>query len=207
MRIPWDNVHVIEGDNIPVKLPWIFPGAPLKINGASGNIQGNLTSIRSAHTTIVCKQFKVNCNMMTSSNGNIFSVFSYLFCDRRIPLTKTSWCFLWSAPEQTVEQTMETRVIWDAISLIMTSLWGRVTHICAKKPSLIIGSDNGFSPTRCQAIIWGTAGILLIGPLGTNFSGILMEMQIFSSTKIYLKMPSGKWRPFCLDLNVFRCPA
>ena len=34
-------------------------------------------------------------------------------------------CFLWSAPEQMVEQTIETLVIWDAIALIMTSLeWG-----------------------------------------------------------------------------------
>ena len=32
------------------------------------------------------------------------------------------WCVLWSAPEQTVEQTIETPLIWDAISLIMTSL-------------------------------------------------------------------------------------
>ena len=42
---------------------------------------------------------------------------------RWIPLTKASdaevWCFLWSAPEQTVEQTIETPVIWDAIALIM----------------------------------------------------------------------------------------
>ena len=29
--------------HIPVKLPWIFPGAPLKINGAPRNIQDNLT--------------------------------------------------------------------------------------------------------------------------------------------------------------------
>ena len=45
---------------------------------------------------------------------------------RWIPLTKASdagpWCFLWSAPEQTVEQTPETPVIWDPIALIMTSL-------------------------------------------------------------------------------------
>ena len=27
------------------RLPWIFPGVPLKINGASGNIQGNLTAL------------------------------------------------------------------------------------------------------------------------------------------------------------------
>ena len=42
------------------------------------------------------------------------------------PHTKASdaelWCFLWSAPEQTVEQTIETLAIWDAITLIMTSL-------------------------------------------------------------------------------------
>ena len=32
------------------------------------------------------------------------------------------WCFLWSAPEQTVEQTIDTPGIWDAISLIMMLL-------------------------------------------------------------------------------------
>ena len=31
-------------------------------------------------------------------------------------------CFLWSAPEQTVEQTIKTPVVWDAMLLIMTSL-------------------------------------------------------------------------------------
>ena len=31
-------------------------------------------------------------------------------------------CFLCCAPEQTVEQTIDTPVIWDAIALIMTSL-------------------------------------------------------------------------------------
>ena len=30
-------------------------------------------------------------------------------------------CFLWAAPEQTVEQTIETPMIWDAIVLIMMS--------------------------------------------------------------------------------------
>ena len=41
--------------------------------------------------------------------------------------------------------------------------WGRVTHICVSKLT-IIGSDNGLSPDRRQAIIWTNAGILLIGP-------------------------------------------
>ena len=79
--------------------------------------------------------------------------------------------------------------------------WGRVTHICVSKLT-IIGSDNGFSPGRRQAIIWANAGILLIGPLGTNFSEILIGIQTFSFKKMHLKMSSAKWRPFCLGLNV-----
>ena len=78
--------------------------------------------------------------------------------------------------------------------------WGRVTHICVSKPT-IIGSDNGLSPGRRQSIIWTNAGILLIGPLGTNFSEILIEIYTFSFKKIHLKMSSGKQRPFCLGLN------
>ena len=46
--------------------------------------------------------------------------------------------------------------------------WGRVTDICIGKLT-IIASDNGLSPEPRQAIIWTNAGILLIGPLGTNF--------------------------------------
>ena len=49
--------------------------------------------------------------------------------------------------------------------------WGRVTHKCVSKLT-IIGSDNGLSPGQHQAIIWTNAGILLIRPLGTNFSEI-----------------------------------
>ena len=46
------------------------------------------------------------------------------------------------------------------------------------------------------------AGILLIERLGTNFSEILIGIQIFSFNKMRLKMSSVKWRPFCLGLNV-----
>ena len=40
---------------------------------------------------------------------------------RWIPLTKASdaklWCFIWSAAEQTVEQTIKTPAIWGAMEL------------------------------------------------------------------------------------------
>ena len=74
-------------------------------------------------------------------------------------------------------------------------------HICVSN-LIIIGSDNGLSPSWRQAIIWTNAGILLIAPLGTNFSEILSEIDTFSFKKMHLKMSSGKCRPFCLGLNV-----
>ena len=67
----------------------------------------------------------------------------------------------------------------------------------------IIGSDNGLSPGRRQAITLTNDGILLIGPLGTNFSEIISKIHSFSFKKMHLKTSSAKWRPFCLGLNVF----
>ena len=62
--------------------------------------------------------------MMTSSNGNIFRVTGPLCGEftghRWIPPTMASdaelWCFLLSVPEQTVEKTIETPMIWGAIT-------------------------------------------------------------------------------------------
>ena len=86
-------------------------------------------------------------------------------------------------------------------AVILLTHWGRVTHICVSKLT-IIGSDNGLSPGRRQAIIWTNDGILLIGTLGTNFSKILIGIRIFSFKKMGLRVTSAKWRPFCLGLNV-----
>ena len=61
--------------------------------------------------------------------------------------------------------------------------WGRVTHVCVSKPT-IIGSDNGLSPGRRQAIIWTNDGILSIGPLEGNFSEILIAILTFSSENV-----------------------
>ena len=57
-----------------------------------------------------------------------------------IPLTNASdvefWCFLWSAPEQTVVQTIEKPAIWNAIMPNMSSLQWNLTmtmdgHSCS----------------------------------------------------------------------------
>ena len=80
--------------------------------------------------------------------------------------------------------------------------WGRVTHICVSKLT-IIGSDNGLSPGRRQAITLTNAGILLIRTLGTNFSEILGEIHSFSFSKMHLKM-SGPLFTIKLDLEGIR---
>ena len=76
-----------------------------------------------------------------------------------------------------------------------------MTHVCVGELT-IIGSNNGLSPGRRQVIISTNAGILLIEPLRTNFSEISIEIHTFSFKEMHLKMSSGKWRPFYLDLNV-----
>ena len=62
-------------------------------------------------------------------------------------------------------------VVFDCLKISFNRLthWGQVTYICVSNLT-IIGSDNGLSLGRCQAIIWTNAGILLIRTLGTNFS-------------------------------------
>ena len=90
---------------------------------------------------------------------------------------------------------------YDCIRFTLLTHWGRVTHICVSKLT-IIGSDNGLSPGRRQAIIWINARILLIRHLGTNFNEISIEILTFAFIKTRLKVSPAKWRPFCLGLNV-----
>ena len=113
-------------------------------------------------------------------------------------LTRAShhWCLA-----SNIVLVIMLRVIMGCCMLETLTHWGRATHICVGNLT-IIGSDNGLSPGRRQAITWTNVGILLLGPLGTNFSEILTEIRTFSFKKIHLKMSSGKWRPFCLGLNV-----
>ena len=92
---------------------------------------------------------------------------------------------VWNLPHMN-----DTRLYWWLENIGLTH-WGRVTHINVSKLT-IIGSDNGLSPGRRQAIIWTNAGILLIGPIRTNFSEILIEINTFSFKKMHLKMTSGK---------------
>ena len=75
-----------------------------------------------------------------------------------------------------------------------------MTRICVSKLT-IIGSDNGFSPGRHQAIIWTNAGIWLIWTLETDFNEYVSEIFTFSFKKMHLKKSAIR-RQFCLGLSV-----
>ena len=90
--------------------------------------------------------------------------------------------------------------VWGGLSKL--THWGRVTHICVSKLT-IIGSDNGLSPDRRQAIIRTNAEISLIWNLGTSFSEIFSEIHTFLFKKMHLKnvvceMASIWSRPQCV---------
>ena len=78
-----------------------------------------------------------------------------------------------------------------------------MTHICVGNLTITV-SDNGLSPNRRLAITWTNDEILLIGPLGTNFSEFLIKIHTFSLKKMHLKTSSARWWPFCLGLNVIK---
>ena len=80
-------------------------------------------------------------------------------------------------------------------------------HLCISNLTTI-GSGNGLSPGRHQANIWTNAGILLIEPLGTNFSEILFEIHIFLQVnafeQVICKMAAILSRPQCVKATQYR---
>ena len=109
----------------------------------------------------------------------------------------------WDKMAAIFQMTSSYTFSWMKIYEFWLTHWGRATHICVSKLT-IIGSDDGLSPGRRQAITWTNDGILLIGSLGTNVNEILSKFHRFSFKKMHLKTSSAKWRPFCLSLNVLK---
>ena len=127
------------------------------------------------------------------SCGDIFRIWAWNSTGNNISITLRSW---------KNNGTEEIGAYFTIEHLQPLTHWGRVTHICVSQLITIV-SDNGLSPDRRQAIIFTNIHeILLFGPVGRNFSEILIEIYAFSFKKINLKMSSEKWRPSCLGLNV-----
>ena len=68
----------------------------------------------------------------------------------------------------------------------------------------IIGSNNGLSLVRCQAIIGTNAGLLSVGRLRTNFIEIWMDENAFEN--VVLKLAAILSQPQCVKINKTRTP-
>ena len=73
-----------------------------------------------------------------------------LTCCQLKPQGQTSVKLEWKHKHFHSRNTFEN-VVCKIVAILLTH-WGWVTHICVSKLS-ILGSDNGLSPGRCQAII------------------------------------------------------
>ena len=101
------------------------------------------------------------------------------------------------------------------MTMIMTIWWPRsgvwiyqvvtgVTSVVGVPSTHLVGSDNGLSPGRRQAIIWTNVGILSIEYLGTNISEILIKIRSFSLKEkafenVVRKMGAILSRPQCVN--------
>ena len=130
--------------------------------------------------------------------GIDFEYWNNWYCQRTSIPHLTLSIIVWTENEQKLK--IEEFLI--TLAMLLTH-WGRVTHICVIKLN-IIDFDNGLSPGRQQAIIWSSGGILLISPLGTKFSEMLIGIQTFSFAKMNLKTSSAERRQFCLGLNAYK---
>ena len=140
-----------------------------------------------------------HCGLVTSNDASKLCHHWFRSCP--VPSPVISWTNADFIANQTIMNRFlynfdqNTDKIFSSKKGIWLIHWGWVMHICISKLN-IIGSDNGLSPGRRQVIIWTNAGILLIGPLGTNFNEIFIEIHTFPFKKIHLKISSAKRQPF-----------
>ena len=126
----------------------------------------------------------------------VFSLTLYKTCSYGGCLTHLSLDNICWPPMPAISQTVFSSAICE-----WKVLYSNFSEVCSQGSNCQwgrIGLGNGFVPNRRQAIIWTNPGILLIGPLGTNFNEILFEIWKFSFKKIKLRMSSAKWQLFCL---------
>ena len=106
-------------------------------------------------------------------------------------------------------EIMNKKYVWNVVrwsymysEVNQLTHWGRVTHICVGKLT-IIGPDNGLSPGRRQAIIWTYAGILLIRPRNKLQWKFNRNSNIFIQENA-LENVVCQMASICLGLNVLK---
>ena len=167
----------------------IVPGAAITLRKWQSEMEMNWIYV-------AYSRYKLSVNNWTGVKSDVFDMIH--------PVNHSNYWMCIVKLDQSAKRTE-----WNDPSIMLVGLapinvvhtlthWGRVTHICVVKPT-IISSDNDLSPIRCQAITWINAGILLIGPLGRKFnwnSNIFIQKNALKN--IVCEMASILSRPQCV---------
>ena len=141
---------------------------------------------------IVCSGYKTACKEWNNpfvTGNNDFLVTRYVICQ---------W---FSLVTSSLVKSIGSLVTSSLVKIIGKSAypWPKIgIHDNSCIILYIMGSDNGLSPGRHQAIIWNSDKVLSIWTLGTNFSEISIETHMFSFKKMQLHISSVK----CLGFSV-----
>ena len=86
----------------------------------------------------------------------------------------------WSSLSRVLRKAVKLKHSFTHLHSYMHCLthWGWVMHLCLNYA--ITNPDNGLSSVCQKAIILINAGLLWVGPIGTNFIEILIRILIFS---------------------------
>ena len=99
--------------------------------------------------------------------------------------------------------TLRSMHVW-GIALHQKIIHFLVLHICQWSVNRVsIGSDNGLSQVRRQAIIWTNTWLFWIRPQGKKLSEILVKYLDCFPMEMRLKRSSAKWRPVCAGEDEF----
>ena len=117
---------------------------------------------RVVHTLVQVARWLLGVKLIVNwTPGNKFHRFFFFFIDQNTTIFIKENAFantVWKMSNILSRLQCVKRRMWNDYNLTHC---GRVTHICVSK-LIIIGSDNGLSPSQHQAIFWNNAGILLI---------------------------------------------
>ena len=126
-----------------------------------------------------------------------------------LTLSRYQVCIIWCIWRQTLQKLWYA--IFIGLNVVNVCLCVACLHqiITASRPGrkyvsvnkVNIGSDNDLASVWHQAVLWTNVGVLLLEPLGTNFSEIWNKVQTYSYKKMSLKMLSAKWWSFCLKVT------
>ena len=150
--------------------------------------------------TVWCTRANFICPIHYIFHGSMST-----FIAIHIAVQMSSVWSLWRGNQGVSYWNVAPHTLVTVLLLMLLTNWGRVTHICINELT-IIGSDNGLSPGRRQAIIWNNDGLLLIEPLGTklqwNFnqnSNIFIQENALEH--VVCEIASILSRPQCVNSN------